>query len=188
LSNDCSFVSGTAARLPGGAHQLAKARQQLDWGKKHMAAAVGVAWPSAAIRADSGGCTVKGMPGSAVGSEPCRAHDRLWRAGCGASGSGIVCAHCPGRAPGPSASGRVDALLALMYDNLLHPDAHRATGAHVRPRRAVPAQARLRWARQFIADTASRASRRRYTHAARIAHGCGQLPGTRMRQGLALPS
>jgi hypothetical protein len=43
----------------------------------------------------------------------------------------MVCAHRPGRAPGPLAGGRIDALLALMYDDLVHPDAHDTTGAHL---------------------------------------------------------
>jgi hypothetical protein len=89
----------------------------------------------------------------------------------------MVCAHRPGRTPGSPASGRIDALLALMYDGLVHPDAHGTTGAHVRPRYAPQTLAERRPARQLIADAASRASRG-YTHASRLAHDCGALPET----------
>src|SRR5215469_13318068 len=92
----------------------------------------------------------------------------------------MVCAHSPGRTPGLSASGRIDARLALMYDGLVHPDAHNTTGAHVRLRLAAPAPGESWPAGQLIADTASRASRR-YAHATRVAYNRGQRPDTRMR-------
>jgi len=88
----------------------------------------------------------------------------------------MVCAHRPGRAPGPLTGGRIHPLLALVHDNLVHPDAHDTTGAHVRPRHAARAPAKLLPARQLIADTAPRAGRRRYTHTTRVAYNRGRLP------------
>ena len=88
----------------------------------------------------------------------------------------MVCAHGPGRAPGPLAGGRIHPLLALVYDDLVHPDAHDTTGAHVGARGAARAPAKLLPARQLIADAASGASRRGYTHTTRVAYDRGRLP------------
>src|SRR5215813_7734748 len=100
---------------------------------------------------------------------PCQARDQFWHARYRASGSKLFGAHGPGRAPGPLAGDRIDPLLALMYDNLVHPDAHDTTGTHVRPRWAARTPAQLQPARQLIADTASRASRRGSIHTTSVA-------------------
>ena len=64
-----------------------------------------------------------------------RQRNRLRRRGpahrAGRSDSRMVGPHRPGRAPGPLAGGRINPLLALVHDNLVHPDAHDTTGAHV---------------------------------------------------------
>src|SRR5262249_60233915 len=73
----------------------------------------------------------------------------------GTSVDGMVCAHRPGGPPGSLAGDRINPLLALVHDGVVHLDAHDATDAHVRSRRAERSGIGPLAARQVEPNTAA---------------------------------
>jgi len=84
----------------------------------------------------------------------------------GNSVGGMVCAHRPGGPPGSLAGDRINPLLALVHDGVVHLDAHDATDAHVRSRRAERSGIGPLAARQVEPNAAAGADRCRHAHIA----------------------
>src|SRR5215475_4279271 len=93
-----------------------------------------------------------------------------------ASDGGLVRAHRPSRPPGPLAGDRINPLLALMHDGVVHLDAHDAADAHVRSRGAERDRIGPLAARHVKPNTAAGADRCRHAHVAQTRTRCQPGP------------